>query len=156
MSAQNMHELRKKTDQAWFRYLELKEQYEEAVTASLEAVAEEYGGQKRLADETGLSRETLRQLPRRYYRSVTRYGANGEALIKMPADNVTNDRLYEIRDTDKSSVIADRVPGRELLKARHDQLANYRQADPTRENIAVVDVADLISEFAVDPETYEA
>jgi len=84
---------------------------------------------------------------RRRFRSVTRYDGNA-ALIKMPSENVVPGRVYEIRDTDRETVLAEGVTGQELLHARRAQLEGYLEDDPDRANIAMVDVAAIIKRHA--------
>ncbi|TFV57417.1 ribbon-helix-helix protein, CopG family [Geodermatophilus sp. DF01-2] len=80
---------------------------------------------------------------RRHFRSVVRYDGDA-ALIKMPSENTVPGRAYEIRDTDRETVLAKGVTGQELLDARRDQLHSYLGEDPERTNIAMVDVSALI------------
>lgn len=84
---------------------------------------------------------------RRHFRSVTRYDGDA-ALIKMPSENVVPGRLYEIRDTDRLTVLAEGVTGQELLDARRAQLEGYIEDDPERTNIAMVDVSAIIERHA--------
>lgn len=68
-----------------------------------------------MAREAEVSRETLRKIPR---------------------------RNYEIRDTD--GTVLSTVSRQMLLEARAEQLAHYLQAGPSRTNIRMVDVTDLL------------
>ena len=102
----------------------------------------EHGDQALTSKITGYSREWLRKIDKVYYRSVTRYH-DGRALITMPSDNVHPNATYEIRDTDKTTVLA-RVRGQELSDARAHQLADYRASGKDRNNIRLVDVSHLI------------
>lgn len=80
---------------------------------------------------------------RRHFRSITRYDGDA-ALIKMPSENVVPGRAYEIRDTDRETVLAEGVTGQELLDARGAQLDGYLEENAERTNIAMVDVSALI------------
>lgn len=84
---------------------------------------------------------------RRYFRSVTRYDGKS-ALIKMPSNNVVPSRLYEIRDTDRETVLAAGVTGQELIDARRAQLEHYLEEDPERTNVSMVDVSAIIEHHA--------
>ncbi len=85
---------------------------------------------------------------RRHFRSVTRYEGDA-ALIKMPSENVVPGRMYEIRDVDRETVLAQGVSGQELLDARKAQLDKYLDEDPAHSNIAMVDVSELIQRHSV-------
>lgn len=80
---------------------------------------------------------------RRHFRSVTRYDGDS-VLIKMPSENVVPGRVYEIRDTDRKTVLAAGVTGQELLDARRAQLERYLEDDPERTNISMIDVSAII------------
>lgn len=102
-----------------------------------------------------LSEDELEQLSearvhpsnRRHFRSITRYDGDA-ALIKMPSENVVPGRLYEIRDTDRETVLAAGVTGQELLDARRAQLEGYLENDPEHTNISMVDVSAIIARHA--------
>lgn len=102
------------------------------------------GDQSTIAIVTNRSRETLRRAARRYYRSIIDRDDNGSAWISMPADTVHADAEYEIRDSDKVTVLA-RVPGALLIDLRKEQLASYLAADPGRTNVWRVDVSGLLA-----------
>ena len=74
---------------------------------------------------------------------------DGATYVMLAANHViVPERLYVIRDTDHTTVLA-RVPGQELLDARQSQLDAYLQEDPNRTDTAKVDVAPLIKRYAV-------
>lgn len=109
--------------------------------AIIDALAAKERGDYRIVSEiTGYSREYLRTLTRTYYRSIIRRGDRGQAWISMPGNNVHAHAEYEIRDTDKKTVLA-RVSGQELLDERQDQLGRYLTEKPNRTSIALVDVS---------------
>jgi uncharacterized protein YfbU (UPF0304 family) len=85
---------------------------------------------------------------RRHFRSVTRYDGDA-ALIKMPSENVIPGRAYEIRDTDRETILAEGVTGQELLDERRAQLDGYIEGRAERTNIAMVDVSALIQRHSV-------
>ncbi|TSD94863.1 hypothetical protein FOS14_19675 [Skermania sp. ID1734] len=122
---------------------------EESVRAAMyERISNElefagHGRLSELARITGLSREKLRQLRRPYYRSIVRRDGESAAYIKQPSDNVHPDVDYQIRDTDRTTVLAV-VPGQTILDLRRRQLAAYLTEDPRRTNISMVDVAELL------------
>lgn len=136
----DLNDFRADIDRAEREALEAQDRRDEAIVLAIENGNR--GTQAQIAAEYGVSREYLRQLARRYYRSITRYDGPS-AYITMPADNVVAGRTYEIRDTDKTTVLAT-VPGQALLDARADQFAAYIQEDPTRTNIRLVDVAEFL------------
>lgn len=102
----------------------------------------EHGQIQRLAEITGLSRETLRRLGKTYYRSILHWNGD-EALIKQPSDSLHPEVVYEIRDTDRKTVLA-KVRGQEIIDLRHRQLADYLANNPDRTNISLVDVSSLL------------
>ncbi|TSI17577.1 hypothetical protein [Brevibacterium aurantiacum] len=124
-------------------YLEAKEELDEYVTTILERGP--HGTQRAIAEELEFTREWLRRTGRRYYRSIIRRTQDGRKLISMPANNVTADRDYEIRDKDVNTEVVARVTGQELLDARREQLDAYKMSGTQRNNIAVVDVSHLIA-----------
>lgn len=101
------------------------------------------GDQSVLSLVTRKSRETLRRVARSYYRSIIDWGADGSAWISMPADTIHADAEYEIRDSDKVTVLT-RVPGSFLIDLRENQLANYLAESSERTNIWRVDVSPLL------------
>lgn len=93
----------------------------------------------------------LRRAP--LYRSILKWTAEGCAHIFAPADDLHPHRRYEIRHTDKETVLAT-VTGQQILDLRRDQLATYL-AEPAprgRTNISLVDVSSLLD---VRVETHE-
>lgn len=80
---------------------------------------------------------------RRHFRSITRYDGD-TTLMKMPSEDVVPGRTYEIRDTDRETILAEGVTGQELLDARRSQLKRYPEGDPELANTALVDVSALI------------
>ena len=88
-------------------------------------------------DDTGATQA------RRYYRSIVRW-EQGAAYIKLPSDDSVHPGVvYEIRDTDKHTVLG-HATGQQLIAARNEQLAAYLAADPERTNIAMVDVSSFL------------
>lgn len=137
-----LRELAKTADDRKRAYLEAKEELDEFVTAIIEHGP--HGTQRAIAEELEFTREWLRRTGRRYYRSIIRKTQDGRKLISMPADNVTANREYEIRDKDANAEVVARVMGQDLLDARKEQLEDYRSSGSHRNNIAVVDVSHLI------------
>lgn len=123
-------------------HLELKEEFDELATAIAEAGPP--GTLTAMATELQVSREWLRRTGRRYYRSVIRRTKDGRMLISMPADNVTAERDYEIRDKASPPNVLAVVKGRSLLDARQEQLEAYLEGGEHLTNISVVDVSHLI------------
>lgn len=80
-----------------------------------------------------------------YFRSIIRYSDDGAVYISGPSDNVHRSCWYEIRDMDKTTVLA-RVKGRKIVNLRREQLKAYlAQPGPRRRtNIAVIDVSALL------------
>lgn len=101
-----------------------------------------HGRQMELVRRTGLSRETLRKLSRTYYRSIIRRDG-ACAFISQPGDNLHPDVRYEIRDEDRTTVLGHAM-GQQILNLRRQQLAKYLSDNPSRTNIAVVDIAPLL------------
>src|SRR5699024_2731561 len=149
MSHDTLVNLKNAIDEAEKTVLEKKEQYNEVITKMLEAAETEHGSQRRIAEKLGVSRETLRLIRKRFYRSVIRYTDDNRALIMLPADDLTPDRIYEIRDTDKQTVLASGIPGRRLLDERREQLEEYLKGNPQRTNISMVDATEVIKEYSV-------
>lgn len=136
----DLQRLTKMRDAAANALLAAEEALRDGLTSALSKG--ERGDQAGLAKMTGYSREYLRTLARVYYRSITRYDDDGSPLIKMPAENVSPQLSYQIRDTDKTTVLAT-VTGQALLDARAEQLAVYRTTHPGG-NIAMVSIAHLL------------
>lgn len=110
----------------------------------------EHGRRAEIARLTGLSRETLRRLGKTYYRSVIRWDGP-RAMIKQPSDALHPGSVYEIRDTDRETVLA-KVKGQDIIDLRRRQLVEYLSENPDRTNISMVDISSLLPICAPAPE----
>lgn len=91
-----------------------------------------------------MSTSTTQRTSKSPYRCITRHTVD-ESLLMLPADDsAVPDRLYELLDTDKATILASGILGQDLLDARQSQLADYLAADKTRKNIKMVDVLEII------------
>lgn len=138
---EELKRLHQRTEDAKSEVALLEEQLKEKATQMMENPRR--GAQQELTKILGVTRETLRQYKHRYYRTVIRTTADGQAFIKQPGDNVVASRPYEIRDKD-GNVLVKGVPGSTLLTLRAEQLKAYRAERGGAGNISMVDVATLL------------
>lgn len=105
-----------------------------------------HGTQANLARDLDISREKLRHVKKLgYYRSVARFGPNGEAWITAPVATIKPEvEWYEIRMPKRGEVIG-RVSGKELYRIAREQEQQYIAEDPeNHRRIRLVEVSDYI------------